>query len=87
MVDEAMAAVRAESATRWAALKAATERDREAERNRVRFTADEMKGARAVRDKNGWHAVVRVNGKSVTVETPWSWTERIAVESVLEYRT
>lgn len=51
---------------------------------RVRFTADDIKGARGVRDRFGWHKVVRVNGKTVTVETGYSWTDRIPVENVLE---
>lgn len=55
-----------------------------AEAERVRFTADDIKGARAVRDRFGWHPVARVNDKTVTVATPYSWTERIAVENILE---
>ena len=83
-VDEAIAAVRAERDAAWneAARKAA-----EAEANRHRFTADEVRGARAVRNRYGWHRVVRVNGKSVTVETPHSWTERIPIDQILEVMT
>lgn len=59
---------------------------REAEKARPKLTADEVRGAIAVRDEFGWHRVVRVSAKSVTVETPYSWTERIALDKVLEAR-
>lgn len=58
----------------------------EAEAARVRLTHDEVKGARLIRDQFGWHKVVRVNAKSVTVETPHSWTDRITLDRVLEVR-
>ena len=57
---------------------------REAEAARPKLTADDVRGAVAVRDQFGWHRVVRVSAKSVTVETPYSWTERIALDKVLE---
>lgn len=59
---------------------------REAEKARPKPTADDVRGARFVRDQYGWHRVVRVSAKSVTVETPWSWTERIPLDKVLEVR-
>lgn len=34
-------------------------------------------GAAFVRDQHGWHQVVKVNTKTVTVKTPYSWTDRI----------
>lgn len=39
-----------------------------------------------VRDRSGWHRVVRANAKSVSVETPWSWTDRIPLDRILETR-
>lgn len=45
-----------------------------------------MRGAVLVSDRFGWHKVVRVSAKSVTVETPHSWTDRIALDKVLEVR-
>lgn len=39
-----------------------------------------------VRTRNGWYRVVRVSAKSVTVETGYSWTERIARSKVVETR-
>lgn len=57
-----------------------------AEKVRPKLTADDVRGARAVRTSAGWHPVVRVSAKSVTVATPWSWTERIALDRVIEVR-
>jgi len=49
-------------------------------------TAEEIRAATLVRDQFGWHRVVRVNAKSVTVHTPYSWTDRIAIDAILEAR-
>lgn len=70
----------------WTTRISSLER-RIAESERVRFTAADLAGATHVRNGIGWHQVVRVNGKSVTVLTPHSWTDRIAVEQILEHRT
>ncbi len=59
---------------------------REAEANRERLTFDDVVGAKYVRDGFRWHKVVRVNAKSVTVETPYSWTDRIALDKIHEVR-
>lgn len=59
---------------------------REAEKARPKLTADDVRGARAVRTSAGWHPVVRVSAKSVTVSTPWSWNDRIALDKILEAR-
>lgn len=56
---------------------------REAEAERPRLTADDVRGATRVRDKHGWHKVVRVNATSVTVETGCSWTDRIPFDRVI----
>ena len=40
-------------------------RRREPEAQRRRLTADDVRGAAMVRDRNGWHKVVRVSAKSV----------------------
>jgi len=40
-----------------------------------------------VRDSYGWHRVIRVNTKSVSVETGYSWTDRIPLANVLEARS
>lgn len=59
---------------------------RQAEAERPKLTADDVRGAEFVRDSHGWHRVVRVSAKSVTVETPYSWTDRIALDKVIEVR-
>lgn len=57
-----------------------------AERDRVRLTRADVEGTSMVRTRLGWHRVVRVNAKSVTVETGHSWTDRYAFADVLEVR-
>lgn len=49
---------------------------------RVRLTHEDIKGATHIQDQFGWHEVVRVNAKSVTVKTPYSWTDSIPHEKV-----
>lgn len=66
-------------AERAAALLAAAERPK--------LTAADLASATLVRDRTGWHKVVRVNATTVTVQTPWSWTERIKRDHILEART
>lgn len=57
-----------------------------AERDRVRFTHEDIKGATWVRVGYGWCKVARVNAKTVSVETGYSWTDRIVFDKVLEVR-
>lgn len=52
----------------------------------VPFTTEELKAARAIRTSVGWHRVVKVNAKSVNVETGYSWTDRYGIDKVLEVR-
>lgn len=52
----------------------------------VPFTDDDLKHAALVRDDMGWHKVARVNAKSVSVLTGYSWVDRIPIEQVLEVR-
>ncbi len=44
--------------------------------------ADFAKGDRVLDDFGRWHNVLRVNAKSVTVPTPYSWTETIPFDKV-----
>ncbi|MGW9587476.1 hypothetical protein [Microbacterium sp. NPDC055455] len=53
---------------------------------RIRLTADDLKGATHVRSATTWHKVVRVNAQSVTVATPFSWTSRIPIDQIREFR-
>jgi len=56
------------------------------ERERKPFTRTELASAVAVKDKYGWHKVRKVNAVSVSVESGYSWTEKIAIDKVLDYR-
>lgn len=47
---------------------------------------DTLRPGDAVRDRHGWHRVVRVNAKSVTVATGYSWDDRIPHSKVVETR-
>lgn len=53
----------------------------------VPFTPEELKTARAIRTTLGWHKVAKVNAKSVSVETGYSWTDRYAIDRILEVRS
>lgn len=86
-IREAQAVVAEAKAVKDAEMKGRIDAMRKAEAERVRFTADEIKGAKFIRTDVGWHKVVRVSVKSVTVETGYSWTDRIAVGKVLEFRS
>ena len=81
-IDAAVEEVRANKETEQEALSAAYQ----AKNAPVPFTTEELKAARAVRTDYGWHKVSRVNAKTVSVETGYSWTDRIAIEKVLEVR-
>jgi len=69
-----------------AALEAVAARDAAEASTKAELTLDAIRSARLVRDRYGWHKVVRVSAKSVTVETGFSWTERIPLEKILEAR-
>ena len=74
----------------------AAERKRELEERRaatkaahalIPFTEEELQAAAFIRDARGiWHRVVKVNAKSVTVSTGYSWTERIPRDRIREVR-
>lgn len=81
LVDDAVAAVKADRDTKFDAAGAA---HRAAEAERVRFTRDDLQDARAVRTLDGWRRVVRVNASTVTVQTPYSWTDRVRFDRILE---
>ena len=81
-VAAAKAEVKRESDEKWAALKAES-----ALRNApVPFTAGQLAGAVIVSTSIGWHRVAKVNAKSVTVHTPYSWTDRYTLDKILEVR-
>ena len=80
-IDDAMSEVKAALTT--AELKAAADY---AKRTKpVPFTPDELKAARAVRTMYGWHRVIRVNAKTVTVNGDFG-DYRVPKKSILEVR-
>lgn len=82
-IDAAVERQKALRAAEWEAIKAKAAERRAAE-EASKPTADEIRAARYVRDRLGWHSVIRVNGKSVSVATPYSWTDRIPFDKILE---
>lgn len=82
VVDKAIADSKA-----WQAVEDAVARARyEAATARVPFTSEDLKVARAIRTDTGWHRVVKVNTKSVTVATVYSWNDRYTLDKILEVR-
>lgn len=57
-----------------------------AERDRKRLTREDIVGATAIRTDTGWRLVVRVNAKSVSVTTGYSWVDRIEFDRIHEVR-
>lgn len=57
-----------------------------AERDRQRLTRDDIAAAKFIRTSTGWRKVVRVNAKSVSVDSGYSWVDRISIDQVLEIR-
>ena len=56
------------------------------ERDRVRFTRDDVVGASEVCTRFGWYPVVKVNRTTVSVSTGFSWTDKIPLEDILAIR-
>lgn len=78
-VDEAVAAVAAEQAAERAVRAARANVESEP----FGFTAADLAGVTLVRTAYGWRKVVRVSAKSVSVETGYSWTDRIELGKIL----
>jgi len=64
----------------FAASRAAFDKRNE----KIPYTSEQYKAARVVRTMTGWHKVVKVNAKSGTVATGYSWTDRIEVARIIE---
>ena len=80
-IEEAKAAVKAEQDAAQAKLAAEY-----ADRTKpVEFTLDDLKAARAVRTRYGWHRVVRVNTSTVTISGDFG-DHRIPQKTILEVR-
>lgn len=67
-------------------LESRLEREGHDATTKALVTPERLKGARLVRDRHGWHTLVRVNAKSVSVATGYSWVDRIALDDILEVR-
>ena len=67
-------------------LIAAKKADRQAEQDRVKFTREKLEGAVVVRDQFGWHKVRKVNTKTVSVDSGYSWADLIPMDKILDYR-
>jgi hypothetical protein len=83
---EAAEAMAAEKRAQVAERQECARKRAEADANAHRDVASLEPGA-FVRDRFGWHRVVRVSKKSVSVETAYTWTDRIPLEKILETRT
>lgn len=82
-INAAIVAVKAREAAEKAEHVAAYE----AKHAPISFAEEQYKAAAFVRSNIGWHKVVRVNAKSVTVATAYSWTDRIQRAKILEVRS
>lgn len=56
------------------------------EANRVRFNRADVMGAQLIRTELGWAKVRRVNAKTVSVDSGYSWADLIPFDDVLEVR-
>lgn len=85
-IDREMKRQRQEKRAAHRAAVAERKARREAEKQRVKLTREEIVGARAVRDIDGyWYKVVRVNQKTVTVSY-WPIEYKITFDKILEVR-
>lgn len=82
-IDAAKAELAADAAVEREKVRA----EHQARTAPVSFTTEQLRAATHVRTATGWHKVVRVSAKSVTVETGYSWTDRHPLARVLEVRT
>lgn len=83
---EAIAA-QAETRAAWVAqVRAEFDARRRAERDRVPLTRADVEGATDIRDRWGWHRVLRVNHGSVTIDGGAWGRETVPLVRVLEVR-
>jgi hypothetical protein len=86
VIDQARVELAAQEAAEREASRESKQAAYDAKYGLIEFTSDELKAATHIRTDTGWHKVVRVSAKSVTVETGYSWTDRYALGKVLEVR-
>ena len=51
------------------------------------YTPQDLAAAVAIRTVTGWRRVVKVNAKSVSVESGYSWVDRVPLDKIIEVRT
>ena len=85
-IAEVTAQLEAAQDAEYAAARARAAEAKAAEKARPKLTRDDLAGATHVRDRFGWHKVARVNKTTVSVETGYSWVDRIPFDKVLEVR-
>lgn len=71
--------------TRWHSGAKEAAKARQIERQRL--TTADLADATHVHDGYTWRRVVRVNAKTVTVTTAYSWTDRLPIEQIRDHRT
>lgn len=57
-----------------------------AEIERHRLTREDVLGATLIHDGISWRKVVRVNAKSVSVDSGYSWVDRVSFDQIRDYR-
>ncbi|WP_417510618.1 hypothetical protein [Microbacterium sp.] len=57
-----------------------------AETQRVRFTREDVVGAEFIHDGTSWRQVRKVNAKTVSVETGYSWVDRVPFDKIRSVR-
>ncbi|MFI5426095.1 hypothetical protein [Aeromicrobium sp. UC242_57] len=85
-IDDAVKEIAAEKRAENERIKLARREALRAEKLRKKFTAEDLATARIVSDGFGWHRVVRVNAKSVTITGMHSPTERIPISQITKWR-
>ena len=78
-----LADIKAEKDRIWREQRVA---ERKAESERVRFTRDDIVGAVLVRMVYGWRKVRKVNAVTVSVDSGYSWADKVPFDKVLEVR-
>lgn len=58
-----------------------------AERDRTRLTREDVAGATHILVSRTWRKVVRVNATTVSVDSGYSWVDRIPFDQIIEART
>jgi hypothetical protein len=82
-IARTLADQKSETDRAWREARAA---ERQAEAERVKLTREDVLGAVAVRTQFGWKRVRRVNAVTVSVDSGYSWADKVPFDKVLEVR-